>query len=457
MREMRKLLLINPVNPNRAGLAINPSYRFPPLGLGVVAALTPDDWEVALIDENFEPFEYQEADLVGLTAFTATAHRAYEIAGIYRNSRITTVIGGIHASMLPDEALNYVDAVVIGEAEGIWHQVIADFIAGRMQPTYQGEWLDLAGVVCPRRDLFNSKYIFGTIQTSRGCPMDCEFCSVSAFNGQRFRQRPIKEVLDELESIPQKYIFFIDDNLIGYGRKSEERAIELFKGIIQRKIKKQWWCMASMNFANNEEVPEFAAKAGCRMVFIGVEAEDVDVLAELGKKINLKMGVDTYEETFRRINRHGIAVLGSFIGGTDVDTVDKLQHRKHYILRSTGIDATELTYLTPLPGTRLFNKLADERRLLYTRFPEDWDRYDMTEVVHQPALIAPEELSAIGSQLAAQVYSRRSIWRKFFRTWRATGSLITATWAYRYNVAYRDISLAIVESERKERLVPQRR
>lgn len=129
----KKLLLINPVNPSRIGLTVNPSSRFPPLGLGIVATLTPDDWEVALIDENFEPFKYQEADLVGLTAFTVAACRAYEIADIYRKKGIPTVMGGIHASMLSEEALRYVDAIVIGEAESIWPQIIADFTAGQMQ------------------------------------------------------------------------------------------------------------------------------------------------------------------------------------------------------------------------------------------------------------------------------------------------------------------------------------
>ena len=444
-----RLLLINPVNPDRVGLALTPSHRFPPLGLGVVAALMPDDWEVALIDENFKPFKYQDADLVGLTAFTGTACRAYEIADTYRKNSIPTVIGGIHASMLPEEALCYVDTVVIGEAENIWPQIVADFTAGRMQRIYQSEWLDLAGTVWPRRNLFNPNYMFGTIQTSRGCPMDCEFCSVTAFNGHRYRQRPVEEVLDELETISQKFLFFVDDNLIGYGRGAERRAIELFKGIIQRKIRKQWACQSSINFADNEEVLEFAAKSGCRMVLIGVEAEDVDALTELGKKLNLKMGVDAYEEAFRRINRHRIAVLGTFMGGMDVDTLDKLHHRTEYILRSRGINAAQVTYLTPLPGTRLFNRLRDEGRWLYTKFPDDWNRYDMTEVVFKPALMTPQELLSTGSELVHRIYSRRSIWRKFFMTWRATRSFITAMWARRSNIAYRNVALAATNSHKK--------
>jgi radical SAM superfamily enzyme YgiQ (UPF0313 family) len=294
----KKLLLINPVNPRRVGLTVNPSSRFPPLGLGVVAALTPDHWDVEVLDENFEPFEYREADLVGLTAFTAAVTRAYEIAGVYREKGTPTVLGGIHASMLPEEALRWVDAVVIGEAEGVWARVIGDFEAGKLQSTYRGEWLELREMAKPRHDIFHPGYMFGSIQTARGCPMDCEFCSVSAFNGRRYRQRPVEEVLDELEAIPHRMVFFVDDNIIGYGKRAAARAVALFKGMVERGIKKDWFCQASMNFADDEEVLEYAAKSGCRMVFLGVEAEDIDVLEEVNKKLNVRMGVKGYEEVF---------------------------------------------------------------------------------------------------------------------------------------------------------------
>ncbi|MBU7023435.1 MAG: cobalamin B12-binding domain-containing protein, partial [Theionarchaea archaeon] len=141
---VKKLVLINPVNPQKTGLTVNMSSRFPPLSLAIVAALTPPDWDVKIIDENFEPFTYVDADLVGLTAFTASVRRAYEIAGFYREKGIPTVLGGIHASMLPEEALHYVDAVVIGEAESTWGNVIADFESGRMKRIYQGKRRDLA-------------------------------------------------------------------------------------------------------------------------------------------------------------------------------------------------------------------------------------------------------------------------------------------------------------------------
>jgi radical SAM superfamily enzyme YgiQ (UPF0313 family) len=167
--------------------------------------------------------------LVGLTAVTGSVNRAYEIASIYRKKGMPTVLGGIHASTPPEEALKYIDTVVIGEAESVWPRVIEDFEAGRLQKVYRGEWLDLKKSPKPRRELFNSNYLVGSIQTTRGCPFDCEFCSVSVFNGKRYRRRPVEEVLDELETIPQKFLFFVDDNLVGYGKKDEERLFLYFK------------------------------------------------------------------------------------------------------------------------------------------------------------------------------------------------------------------------------------
>jgi len=435
----RKLVLINPVNPHRVGLTVNPSSRFPPLGLGIVAALTPDDWSIEIIDENFKRFKYEDADLVGITAFTASVTRAYELAGLYRIQGVPTVLGGIHASMLPDEALGYVDTVVIGEAESVWPKLIDDFLARKMQRVYRGRFVDLKDMPVPRHDLFNPGYLFGSIQTARGCPMDCDFCSVTALNGHRYRQRPVEEVLDELEVLAKKMVFFVDDNMIGYGKAAADRALCLFKGMIERGIKKDWFCQASMNFADNEEVLSYAAKSGCRMVFLGVEAESVEALGETNKKLNLKIGVDHYEEVFRRINQHGIAVLGAFIYGMDSDTPSALRRRTNYIL-SSGVDVMQTTYLTPLPGTRLFNILREQGRLLYTDFPNDWVRYDMTQVIHYPLLLKPYELKAAMVESNRRLYSRRTLYRKFVKTWYATRDFTTAMWAYNSNRNYRNVA-----------------
>jgi len=433
----KKLVLINPVNSRRTGLVMSADSRFSPLGLGIVAALTPDDWAIEILDENLKRFEFKEADLVGLTAFTSAAPRAYEIARLYRDRGIPTVLGGIHASMLPEEALQHVDTVVIGEAEGVWPGVISDYEAGKMQRVYRGEWPDLNKMPHPRRDLFHRGYVLASIQTARGCPMDCDFCSVTAFNGRRYRQRPVSDVLDELESIPQKKVFFVDDNIVGYGKRSAERAVALFKGIIARGIRKHWFCQASINFADDEDVLEYAAKSGCKMVLLGVEAENPEALEELNKKMNMRAATDTYEGVFRRIHRHGIAVLGAFIYGMDSDTPEALRRRTDYILAS-GADAVQTTYLTPLPGTKLFRKLHDEERLIYADFPQDWEHYDFSKVTYQPLSIERRQLADALYEGVRRIYGLPTIWRRFARTWRATRSLLTALWAYSANIAYRN-------------------
>jgi radical SAM superfamily enzyme YgiQ (UPF0313 family) len=435
----KKLLLINPVNPARTGLTVNRSSRFPPIGLGIIASMTPPSWEVELVDENWEGFSYRKADLVGITGFTASANRSYEIAAVYKEHNTPTVMGGIHASMCTDEALQYVDSVVIGEAESTWPQVIRDAEDGRLQRIYRGKLLNLKELPQPRRDLFNKDYLFASVQTSRGCPMDCEFCTVTSFNGYRYRRRPVNEVLDELSRIPQKMIFFVDDNIIGYGKKSREDALSLFEGMVERKLNKWWFCQASINFADDEEILHRASRAGCKMVFLGLEAEEADALTEINKRLNLKRGTDRYSEIFRRIHRAGIAVLGAFIFGMDRDKPEHLQKRTDYMINS-DVDIMQSTFLTPLPGTRLFNRMKAENRLIYNNFPEDWHHYDMTEVVHQPLGMSPDTLSRTTYESNKRMYSWAVILRKAISTLRTTRSPIAAMFSLQSNINYRRVS-----------------
>ncbi|MEW5994731.1 MAG: radical SAM protein [Candidatus Zixiibacteriota bacterium] len=441
----KRLVLINPVNPMRTGLTVNKNSRFPPIGLGMVAALTPESWEVALVDENWESFAYQEADLVGITAFTASANRAYEIAAVYRERGIPVVMGGIHASMCSEEALRFVDAVVVGEAEAVWPKVVADVEAGQLRRVYSGEWMELAGLPHPRRDLFHPNYMFASIQTSRGCPMDCEFCSVTAFNGRRYRRRPAEKVLEELESILQRMIFFVDDNIIGYGKESREQALAIFRGMVERRLEKWWFCQASLNFADDEEVLRWAGKAGCKMVFLGLEAEEVDALKKVNKQLNLRRGVESYNEAFQRIHQAGIAVLGAFIFGMDGDTPEKLRRRTDYMIRG-GVDVMQVTFLTPLPGTRLFEHLREEGRLLYTDYPQDWERYDMTEVIHRPQGMEPIVLSQMMQKCTRRMYAWPVLVRKAMRTFRQTRDSMATMFAWQSNINYRNVALATSSS-----------
>lgn len=436
-RDTKTLLLINPVNQKRRGLSMNQSSIFPPLGLGTVAALTTEDFTIKLIDENIESFRFEKADLVGITAFTSAAARAYEIAALYREKKIPVVMGGIHASLQTEEALHYVDSVVVGEAESVWREVLDDFLQGNLQTTYYGKHLELKNAPIPRRELFSDKYLFATIQTSRGCPMDCHFCSVSAFNGKRYRQRPVEEVLNELEDIPNQYIFFIDDNILGYGERAEQRAMKLFQGMIDRKLDKKWFSQASINLGMNEKVLHLAAKSGCKMIFIGLESVDPEELKAMNKQLNLRV---SYERAFKNIHKYGIAVLGAFIYGSDHETHQSMMRKTEYVLNSP-IDVMDMTTLTPLPGTRLFRELDNQQRLIYTDFPQDWARYDMTELTFSTKNFTPKEYERLLSKSVRKLYSHTTLYNKFLMTLIRTKSMEAALWALNSNRNFRNVSI----------------
>lgn len=401
---MKKLLLINPVG-QRSGTLLSRSSTFPPLGLAYVAAVTPPDWEVKIIDENFDKFEFEAADLVGLTAFTGNINRAYEIAGYYREKNIKVIIGGIHASMLPDEALRYVDTVVEGEVEGIWGKVLNDFENNRLLPVYKGSQVDLKQFkVIPRHDLLHPDYFWHSVQTSRGCPFNCYFCSVTNYLGKEYRQREAEDVLDELEKIKGEYITFVDDNLIGYSQEHYKRAIKLFDGMIKRKLHKKWWMQTSINAIENEDVIRLAAQAGCIYAFIGFETISQEMLKEMQKGINLKIGIENYKKVIDAFHKYGIGVLGAFIIGNDYESPGFYKQLAEYLIQS-GIDIIQVTLLTPLPGTSLLKQLQQEGRLLYHDFPQDWDKYRFSYMVHQPVGVDTETVYIGNNFIKNRIYS----------------------------------------------------
>lgn len=436
-----KLLLVNPVGKRGAGLVRSKESIYPPMALGIIAALTPDNWEVEIIDENFTPFEYKDADLIGFTSLTSTVTRCYDLAKEYRKNKIPTVIGGIHASMRPMEAKNYIDTVVVGEAEDIWGQLIEDFEKHRLKEIYRSKTPSMKNHVSPRIDLYHPDYSFGSVQTTRGCPMKCEFCSVHTFNGSKYRLRNIEKSVHDFMSVDKDYIYLVDDNFAGYSKQSREHAMSFLKGIISEKSTKSWAGSSSMNVADDDELLRLMQDSGCKMVFLGIESELIDQLEQANKKTNLKIGVDKFSEVYKKIHDHRIAVMGAFIFGLDNDTPETIQRRTEYILQS-DIDIMQATILTPLPGTLLFKRYLEEGRLLYTNFPEDWDRYNYIDVVFQPNKMSPAEFEEAAFQAWEQLYSLKTIKRKFLNTVKHTKDPETAAFAMSSNLQLHNFLLS---------------
>ncbi len=427
--------MINPITKKIKGLSHDPGARQPPLALGILAALIPDDFEFAVIDENFDEFQWQEADLVAITSFTTNIVRAYEIASICRNHGAKVVMGGIHVSMLPDEALNYCDSVVIGEAEGVWPLLLEDFKKGQLKANYKSNPDQLNNNVIARHDIFHPDYIFGSVQTSRGCPMDCEFCSVTRFNGRKYRERPIEDIIEELKTIKAPLIFFVDDHLVNTGKKSQDRAIALFKAMVKAKLNKIWFSQSSVNFADNKEVLKWARKSGCRHVLIGIESEKEEQLREMNKTMNLSRGVSSYKKLFRRMHHQNIGVLGAMIFGLDSDTPDDIRDRFQFG-RESGIDSLQTSILTPLPGTRLYEKLKEQGRIIKNNYPADWEYYHFAYPVMKPGQMEADELQSLMNYHGRQFFRKDNLRKMMWKTLWSTKSLSTAYRAYMSNFGY---------------------
>ncbi|MEN6424975.1 MAG: radical SAM protein [Phycisphaerales bacterium] len=379
-----RLYLINPSNPLVSIVQVKDSrwnrYRvWKPLSLMVLAGLTPAEWETSIVDENLGVPDYQampRPDLVGITAFTSQANRAYEVAGHFRRLGVPVVMGGIHATMCLDEVSERVDSVVTREADAVWPQVLEDVRQGRLKRRYDGGFAEMADVLPARQDLLSTGYAFGAIQTTRGCPLNCSFCSVTAFNGARYRQRPIPDVVREFQSIRERRVLVVDDNLIGIGPEHIARAKDLFRAITRANLRKEWIAQATINFADDEELLSLAAKAGCSGVFIGFESPSPEGLQAYGGKFNLLKGRDI-RASVRRIQQHNILVAGSFIIGLDTDEPG-IGSRIAETASRYGVDHLNVLFLTPLPGTRLWDQMRSQGHIPLDRFPQDWKYYTLT-------------------------------------------------------------------------------
>jgi len=400
---MMKLLLIVPKWPENS-LWGQIAFRFPYLALTNLAALAGDSWDISIIDENVEAIDFSSLpDLAAISIMTPLANRGYEIAGSFRERGVPVVLGGVHATMMSDEAKCFADTVVVGEAEEVWPQVLDDFKRGELKSFYKAT--NVCSLEClpvPRRDLLRRKAYFfvNTIQTTRGCPFDCDFCSVTTFYGRSYRTRPVDEVINEIGQMEPGFLFFVDDNIAG----SHDYAKTLFRELIPLKIK--WFSQASLSIVKDRELLDLARQSGCKGLFVGFESLSQETIKAMGKSINR---VAEYQGAIKKIHDHGIGIQGSFVFGTDYDDASVFADVLRFVER-THLEAVIFSILTPFPGTRVYQKMLKENRLLHT----DWKKYDMNHVVYQPKKMTPAQLQEGFKWAYEKLYGYRSIIKRLF-------------------------------------------
>jgi len=411
---MSKLLLISPLAKNSL-IGKDFYFRMPVLGLLKVAALTPAPWKVDIQDEKIESLDLNAGvDLIGITAMTSTAVRAYELADHFRGRGKTVVMGGMHVSSLPEEALNHCDSVVVGEAENLWAQAVKDFEQGKLAKIYRhpDQRPALGGQPLPDWNLYREKKYMPVhfVETTRGCPFDCEFCAVTTAFGGRYRSRPVDEVFNEVKSLRpfegrfnlDNCIFFVDDNIFS----NRTYARELLTRIADLKI--NWFSHASINIADDPEMLRLWQTSGCGGLLIGFETLSPNTMRTIGKKPNHP---DKYMEIVKKIHDFGVGIDASFVFGFDTDDEGVFDRTVEFVQRAK-IEIPYYSILTPYPGTRLYKRMNEEQRILTT----DWSLYDTNHVVFKPKNLTPEQL--LNGYLGAmkESYSWPSIIRRLWGT-----------------------------------------
>lgn len=414
---MKKILLINP----KSGFA---SFTFnEPLALGVLAALTPDHYEIEIIDENFEAFKYTECDIVAIScSMSATINRAYFIAGEYKKKGIPTVIGGLHASYLSEEASQYFTSVVVGDAESVWGQLLNDFENNCLKKLYGDTQNNKRHIAFPKRSVFKKyPYVCASVETSRGCNQNCEYCSVPSLYKHKHYERPVEDVLEDIRMVADKVIFFTDDNFISNFR-DKNRIEAILNGIIPLNVK--WAGFCTLDIVNHPDLLELFKKSGCVLLFIGMETDELSTLDAVNKTINHSvLNQMKLEDCVKAIHKYSINVMGFQIFGFDTDMSIKDMRLRMRRLNKSGLDWFVIFSLTPIPGSRIIKRLKEENRILYNNYPADWELYDFTHAVFQPKNFNAEELDAFFVEINTLYYNRRNTFYRLFRTLRNTKSV----------------------------------
>ncbi|OQX52368.1 MAG: hypothetical protein B5M53_08740 [Candidatus Cloacimonas sp. 4484_209] len=397
------------IYPDRYSSVKKPRFRFyraPPLNLLTIAGMTSDDFEMEIIDERYKQINFDvKVDIVAITVLTTHAPRSYEIADEFRKRGVFVVLGGVHPTFMYEEAKPHADTIIMGEAENTWDKFLSDFKQGKPKSVYSSSLPDLKTVPLPRWDILpdKSRYI-ALVQTSRGCPNDCSFCSVTRFSGRKVRVRPVESVLDEIKYHGKKLIIFVDDNILGNIRYAKK----LFTSLIPLKIK--WVGEASTNLLKVPHMIELAAKSGCRGMFIGFESISQKALKLVNKSFNK---VKEYKKLIDTLHHYGIAVIGSFMFGLDTDDKQTFYETSRF-LDSVDIDVASLSITTPLPGTRMFDELHSQGKI----FEKDWTKFDGLHSTFYPKHISPEQLEKCLDKIYKEFYRPVKVFKRILRLMR---------------------------------------
>src|SRR5262249_16452665 len=367
-----RLTLIHPCIGRRRGQPYIRTWQMEPLAPATIAGLTPKGVDIRFYDDRTESIRYDEpTDLVAMSVETYTAKRSYQIASEFRRRGIPVVMGGFHPTLVPEEATECAEAIVIGEAEGVWPRVLSDCAAGRLARVYRQTARPSLSGLRPDRSLFAGKRYLpvGLVEAGRGCHFRCEFCAIQSYFGNTQTRRPTDEILEEVRRVKKPLIFFVDDNITS----NMDQAKEFFRALIPLKVR--WVSQASINAAHDEEFLRLIKASGCQGLLIGFESLNPDNLRRMHKGFNLMKG--GFEQALANLRRHEIRLYATFILGYDEDMGNALEATLAFAQRHRFY-IVALNHLTPFPGTPLYKRLQEEGRLLYEKWWLDPEyRYGM--------------------------------------------------------------------------------
>jgi len=430
-----KILLVSPsVNPAEK---TNKQMLMPQLALFILQGLTPKEHEVVIVDEEAEDIDLEhDCDLVGISCMTSNAARAYELAREFKQRGKTVVLGGVHPTLLPDEALRHGDSIVIGEAEGVWAQLLEDHQRGCLKKTYHDPRPDLSVYVPKDFSKITKRYLFSLvpIMTSRGCPYHCDFCCVTDLFGKEIRHVPVDNIVRDIKESGRKRFMFLDDNIIGH----PDYAKELFAALLPLKI--SWVGQSSISMlVKSDELLNLASESGCKGLFIGLESVKEAQMRSLRKSFNSLHGL---ENALKKLRKAGIFVNASMIFGFDEDTKEIFDETVRFLIKNK-IHTVTFNVLTPYPGTRTFQKMTQEGRLLI----DDWKYYDHSTVVFQPKNMSPYELMMGKIRARKKFYGPRSILKRFWGNLRYPVIYLAMNWGHFKAVRVEEKRLAAVRME----------